>query len=267
MSTEEPEPTAKARPRLAAPTRRGMFGLLVGTLKKAEREDKERNASEAAKKRMKLEARLQSKLRRENDTVRKAEDARKDKLSANRKEEELQLRDSVVKYRRSRLPILANFLLTSDVIPQDQDEEHTPSFPNPLSNPPRSHPPPLYYLPAILLPSQEAFISARRTAVKDAAEAEWQAFHAERAQGIEDVKVLRLKVEEAKKSQGEPMDEDGKDADNKRAEDKKEDEEERKEGDEETKMDTDELEGKKDDGGEKEKEEPMQADDDEAVEY
>ncbi|KAG7447729.1 uncharacterized protein BT62DRAFT_966788 [Guyanagaster necrorhizus] len=241
-----------------------MFGLLVGTLKKAEREDKERNASEAAKKRMKLEARLQSKLRRENDTVRKAEDARKDKLSANRKEEELQLRDSVVKYRRSRLPILANFLLTSDVIPQDQGEEQTRSLLNPLANPPRSHPPPLYYLPAILLPSQEAFISARRSAVKDAAEAEWQMFHAERVQGIEDVKTLRLKVEEAKKSQGEPMDEDTEDA---KVEDKKEGEEGKKEGDVEARMDTDELEGKKDDGGEKEKDEPMQAIDDEAVEY
>ncbi len=53
----------------------------------------------------------------------------------------------------------------------------------------------------------------------------------------------------------------------KRTEDKKEDGEGRKEGDVETKMDTDEPEGKRDDSGEKEKEEPMQADDDEAVEY
>jgi len=36
------------------------------------------------------------KLRKETDSVRRAEEAKKDKLTANRKEEELQLQDSIV---------------------------------------------------------------------------------------------------------------------------------------------------------------------------
>ena len=44
-----------------------------------------------------IEQRLQDKLRKETDSVRRAEEAKKDKTSANRKEEELQLKDSIVR--------------------------------------------------------------------------------------------------------------------------------------------------------------------------
>lgn len=97
--------------------RRGksMFGVLVNTLNKAKAEDKERNASEAvseysllhctetdgknlfkAKKRQLIDQRLQTKLKKETDSVRKAEEAKKDKVTALRREEELQLKDSIV---------------------------------------------------------------------------------------------------------------------------------------------------------------------------
>lgn len=44
-----------------------------------------------------IEQRLQDKLRKETDSVRRAEEAKKDKTIANRKEEELQLKDSIVR--------------------------------------------------------------------------------------------------------------------------------------------------------------------------
>jgi hypothetical protein len=44
-----------------------------------------------------IEQRLQTKLRNETDSVRRAEEAKKDKTLANRKEEELQLMDSIVR--------------------------------------------------------------------------------------------------------------------------------------------------------------------------
>ena len=44
-----------------------------------------------------IEQRLQNKLRKETDSVRRAEEAKKDKTTANRKEEELQLKDSIVR--------------------------------------------------------------------------------------------------------------------------------------------------------------------------
>ncbi|TFK19432.1 hypothetical protein FA15DRAFT_674450 [Coprinopsis marcescibilis] len=171
---------------------KGMLALALGTLNKAKIEDKERNASEAAKKRQLIEKRLQLKLRKETDSVRRAEEAKKDKSLANRKEEDLQLKDSIYKLRRKRLPLLANFLLTSDIIPSD--DASLPESTNPLAPPPRSHPPPLYYLPAKLTPAQEAFLSKRKAEVNEAAAKEWEAFQQEREAGVAEVAQLRQKV-------------------------------------------------------------------------
>ncbi|KAI0077237.1 hypothetical protein K474DRAFT_1662018 [Panus rudis PR-1116 ss-1] len=230
MSTEEPQqapkdanhdevmrpdpPTAPAamatanrkRPRLDLTVeprerKRGktMFGVLLGTLNKAKNEDKQRNASEAAKKRQEIEQSIQDKLRRETDSVRRAEEAKKDKTTANRKEEELQLKDSIYKLRRKRLPLLANFLSTADRIPSEDDS--SPPSTNPLALHPKSQPAPLYYLPVILTPAQEAFLKRRKVEVKEAAEKEWETFRQERAEGIEEIMKLRRRVaeEESKK--------------------------------------------------------------------
>ncbi|KAM5545189.1 hypothetical protein V8D89_001300 [Ganoderma adspersum] len=171
-----------------------MFGLVLGTLTKAKNEDKERNASDAAKKRQLIEQRLQDKLRKETDSVRRAEEAKKDKTSANRREEDLQLKDSIHKLRRTRLPLLSNFLLTSDVILPVDSDSRAPA--NPLAGPPKTRPPPLYYLPAKLLPSQEAFLQRRKEDVQDAAEKEWDEFKAERTAGVEEISRLRERVAE-----------------------------------------------------------------------
>jgi len=212
---------SKKRPRLdlsAASGRerkrgKSMFGLLVGTLNKAKIEDKERNASDAAKKRQLIEQRLQAKLRKETDSVRRAEDAKKDKTTANRKEEDIQLKDSIYKLRRTRLPLLANFLVTSDVIPSD-DTLPLASI-NPLAPVPRSHPPPLYYLPAILTPDQEAFLTKRKVEVTEAVEKEWQSFVEERSAVIDELSQLRHRVaeEEARRKTDKAVDKDEMDTD------------------------------------------------------
>ncbi|KAI0002256.1 hypothetical protein BJV74DRAFT_45190 [Russula compacta] len=191
--------TTKKRPRLDLTIehrerKRGksMFGLLVGTLNKAKTEDEARNASEAAKKRQLIDKRLQDRLRKETDSVRRAEEAKKEKHTANRKEEEIQLKNSIHRLRRLRLPILANFLLTSDVITSD-DSSPPPSHKRTLE-PIRSHPPPLYYLPVILTPSQEAFIAKRKAEAAEAAEKEWSAFLGERDATIKEIRELRRRV-------------------------------------------------------------------------
>jgi len=178
---------------------KSMFGLLVGTLNKAKTEDEARNASEAAKKRHLIDKRLQDRLRKETDSVRRAEEAKKDKHTANRKEEEIQLKNTIHRLRRSRIPVLANFLLTSDVIPSD-DSSPPPSH-KWILEPSRSHPPPLYYLPAVLTPSQEAFIAKRKAEAAETAEKEWSAFLGERDTAINEVRELRRRVleEEARK--------------------------------------------------------------------
>jgi len=202
-----PEAVApKKRPRLdltIGPRERkrgkSMFGLLVGTLNKAKTEDEARNASEAAKKRQLIDKRLQDRLRKETDSVRRAEEAKKDKHSANRKEEEIQLKNSIHRLRRTRLPILANFLLTSDLIPPD-DSTPPPSH-RLVLEPSRSHPPPLYYLPVVLTSSQDAFITKRKAEAAETVEKEWRAFLGDRDAAINEIRELRRRVveEEARK--------------------------------------------------------------------
>lgn len=205
--------TERRRPRLnlgaalgGGERKRGksMFGLALGTLNKAKIEEKERNASEAAKKRQMIEKRLQTKLRKETDSVRRAEEAKKEKSLANRKEEELQLKDSIFKLRRKRLPLLANFLCTLDEIPDEPS--FTSSTPNPLSGHSRTHPPPLHFLPAILTPAQQAFLDRRKSEVNNAAEKEWNEFRKEREVGIQEIAQLRQKVSDEETRQKQERD-------------------------------------------------------------
>ncbi|KAL5512523.1 hypothetical protein ACEPAG_3176 [Sanghuangporus baumii] len=204
-SRTTPAPEGGRRPRLnldalgvrggGGERKRGksMFGVLVNTLNKAKAEDKERSASEAAKKRQMIEQRLQSKLKKETDHVRQIEEAKKEKVTANRREEELLLKDSIHKYRRTHLPNLSNFLSTADVIPPP-DTDMDSDFKLSSILPPRSHPPPLYYLPTILTPEQEAFLSKRKELAKEAAEKEWEQFKLDRTAGIEEITTIRRKV-------------------------------------------------------------------------
>ena len=55
-----------------------------------------------------IEQRLQDKLRKETDSVRRAEEAKKDKTFANRKEEELQLKDSIVRPHQAPVCLVAS---------------------------------------------------------------------------------------------------------------------------------------------------------------
>ncbi|KAI0724818.1 hypothetical protein C8Q72DRAFT_759319, partial [Fomitopsis betulina] len=236
---EEPVKVGRKQPHIDMATDTGqckhgksMFMLALGTLTRAKNEDRARNQSNAAKKRQEIEQRLQEKLHKETDSVRCAEEAKKDKTAANRKEEELQLKDSIYKLCWTHLPTLANFLITSDTIPNilitDLDRSASPAPPMPitpdeddctepaqdtesknfttatmrasrapsLTGLPRSHPPPLYYLPTILTPAQEAFLKQRNEQVKAAADTEWTVFAAERSTGIAEISRLRQRVAE-----------------------------------------------------------------------
>ncbi|EJD38698.1 hypothetical protein AURDEDRAFT_116359 [Auricularia subglabra TFB-10046 SS5] len=222
----EPEPTRPkpaVRPKLdlsakAAGKRgggRSMFGVLLGTLNKAKIEDKERSASDAAKKRALIDQRLQHKLSKETSAVRKAEEARRGKYAASKKEDELALKDSMIRARMNRLPTLANFLLTSDVVPlsadndenMDADDETTrkPSTAARaiLDGPPRGHPPPLFFLPAVLLDNQKAFIEKRKVEVERHLRAEWKLWCADRSAAVEEITSLRAKAAEVEREKRE----------------------------------------------------------------
>jgi len=152
-------------------------------------------------------------LKKETDSVRRAEEAKKERITATRKEEDLQLRDSVYKLRRTRFPHLSNFLSTSDVIlDPDAEPESTPVFTLDSLHPSHSRPAALFYLPAKLLPNQEAFLVKRRVQAKEEAEQEWVRFRSERTAGLEEITELRKKVADGASDQREvDMDTDRRD--------------------------------------------------------
>ncbi|KIY67771.1 hypothetical protein CYLTODRAFT_375411 [Cylindrobasidium torrendii FP15055 ss-10] len=174
--TPSEEPKRAPRPRLGGK----MFGLVVGTLQKASREDKLLRASEAAKKRQLLESRLATKLQSETAVVRKKEDARKSKTTALRLEETLGYKDSVAKFRRRRVPQLAGFLCTAG---DDLDVR-------------RTHPPPVYFLPKVLLPEQEEILARRRELAAEKSRRDWDSFKTQKEEGIAEIRDLRAKVAE-----------------------------------------------------------------------
>ena len=105
------------------------------------------------------------------------------------------------------------------MIPSD-DSSPPPSYKLTLE-PSRSHPPPLYYLPAVLTPLQETFLAKKKaeviifsllcsrdinrnlaTKAAETAEKEWSAFLGERDTAINEIRDLRRRVfeeEEARK--------------------------------------------------------------------
>jgi len=202
-----PPPTAqppRKRPRLdlnAEPRKRGktMFGILVGTLNKAKNEDMQRNKSEAVRRRMSIDNKLLSKLAQEQIEVRRQDEIKKNRALASRKEDDLAIQDSVLRLSQKTKPYLSHFLTTSDTIPLPTSDP--PSIPLPFSVPP---PVPkqtvLYYLPAVLLPEQEAFLKQRQDAVNAQIEGEQRSWKEERRSGVEEVESLRRRAEELSKA-------------------------------------------------------------------
>jgi len=125
-----------------------------------------------------------------------------------------------IRHRQRQLPRLSNYLLTTDsldAVPLD-DTDIDPSRTSALIlaqlQPPRaipigSAPPPLFYLPAKLLPSQEAFLNRRKREVEDALNREYEAWTDEKRVGLEEVRKLRESAEElSKPAKGDEMEEE-----------------------------------------------------------
>ncbi|KAG8949401.1 hypothetical protein FRC04_008636 [Tulasnella sp. 424] len=195
--------------------RRSVFAQVFGTLKKAKEEDAIDNTNDAVRKRREIDARIYGKINRDVNLVRKQDEAKRDRQSASRKEEELAIKDEVMKFRQNCFPRLAGFLVTSDDIPPDTDEikepepERIPS-PSPDDVPgafgpkkPLTHPPPLkqppalYFLPAILTPAQKKFLDAQKTTVREILAEEQKEWGATKKVGLDEVQQLRKHAEEA----------------------------------------------------------------------
>ena len=96
------------------------------------------------------------------------------------------------KLKRTRRPLLANFLSTADDIPGAGRA--------PAVFPPRAAPAPLYYLPSILLPSQQSFLSKEKEEITLAAEQDWKDWKEEREKGVKEIGGLWERVAEYEES-------------------------------------------------------------------
>lgn len=236
MDTIDSQP--KKRPRIDMNTEprkkgRSVFGMVLGTLKKAKDEDKVRASTETAKRRAEVEERLARELTRRKDQVRMESESKKQRSKAHQREEDVALKDSMIRQRQSTLPALSNFLLTTDNIPSDftfdpsavaepgdtdinmadgPTKENAPPRGKQSSQflplPPRSRNapsgpgarvdgPPIYFLPAVLLPQQKAFLEKRQFETKRLLAAEEEAWKVERQKGLEEIQTLKQSAQEA----------------------------------------------------------------------
>ncbi|KAG8757947.1 hypothetical protein FRC11_004172 [Ceratobasidium sp. 423] len=239
MDTNDSQP--KKRPRLDMNTEprkkgRSVFGMVLGTLKKAKDEDNARANTETAKRRAEVEGRLARELTRRKDQVRMESESKKQRSKAHQREEDIALKDSMIRQRQSTLPALANFLLTTDNIPSDftfdpsavaepvdtdtnmadaTTKENAPPRGKQGSQflplPPRSRNapsgpgarvdgPPIYFLPAVLLPQQKAFLEKRQFETKRLLASEEEAWKVERQKGLEEIQVLKQSAQEAQEA-------------------------------------------------------------------
>ncbi|CAE6375091.1 unnamed protein product [Rhizoctonia solani] len=239
MDTNDSQP--KKRPRIDMATEprkkgRSVFGMVLGTLKKAKDEDKVRASTETARRRAEVEERLARELTRRKDQARMESESKKQKSRAHQREEDIALKDSMIRQRQSTLPVLANFLLTTDNIPSDftfdpsvvaetgetdtnmadaTTKEGAPPRGKQLSQilplPPRSRNAPsgpgaridgpaIYFLPAILLPQQKAFLEKRQFETKRTLATEEEAWKAERQKGLDEIQGLKQNAQEAQEA-------------------------------------------------------------------
>ncbi|WWC63303.1 uncharacterized protein I303_105903 [Kwoniella dejecticola CBS 10117] len=156
-----------------------LFGNILGTLQKFQKDDKSSRTSEAAKRREQVSERIAAKLRSEttlhNDIAESEKEIKTLKISVESSEYILKHKEVALKARHDFLKPTSKFLYTS--LPPDEPlifETHlvNPS-PIPLSKGPSREPPhgkelaPLYYLPKILLPSQSSALRSRQANIQE----------------------------------------------------------------------------------------------------
>ncbi|KAH7334690.1 hypothetical protein B0J17DRAFT_671183 [Rhizoctonia solani] len=215
----------KKRPRIDMTTQprkkgRSVFGMVLGTLKKAKDEDKVRAGTETARRRAEVEERLTRELTRRKDQVRMESESKKQRSKAHQREDDLALKDSMIRQRQSTLPALANFLLTTDSIPSDftfdpsavaepgdndtnmtdaTAKENAPPRGKQLSQflplPPRSR-----NAPSGPGARQKAFLEKRQFETKRLLASEEEAWKVERQKGLEEIQTMKQSAQEAQEA-------------------------------------------------------------------
>ncbi|WWC71560.1 uncharacterized protein I206_105518 [Kwoniella pini CBS 10737] len=156
-----------------------LFGNILGTLQKFQKDDKSSRTSEAAKRREQVSERIAAKLRSENTLFNEIAESEKEiktlKISVESSEYILKHKEVALQARHDFLKPTSKFLYTS--LPPDEplifETNLINPSPIPLSKGPSREPPhgkelaPLYYLPKILLPSQASTLKSRQANIQE----------------------------------------------------------------------------------------------------
>ncbi|KAL7413645.1 hypothetical protein BDY24DRAFT_389154 [Mrakia frigida] len=198
-----------------------LFGGLLGTLDAFKKEERQRGASDAAKRRSLITDRIQNKLRTEShvmtDIATKEREIRVLRFELDKFENEFVQKSAAYTSRHASLPRLASFLHTTVPKPlelalaTDGRRNPLPLLPPPSSSsaPTTSFPPlgqaafhkvgdktprALFYLPAVLLPAQEVKLEEQKVQAEQVDREEQEAWAAKK----EELRVLirELKTKE-----------------------------------------------------------------------
>ncbi|KAK8854785.1 hypothetical protein IAR55_003524 [Kwoniella newhampshirensis] len=185
-----------------------LFGNLLGTLQKFQKEDKSSRTSEAAKRREELSSRIANKLRSETNLQRDISEADKElkalRIATESAEYVLKHKEIALTARHEALRPVSKFLHTSAPPPAPLIFEANLLNPSPIplaKGPSRDIAasralPPLYFLPKILLPSQEDTLRSRLANIDELISEEITALENERTKVVETGKSNRARMEE-----------------------------------------------------------------------
>ncbi|WVQ74929.1 hypothetical protein IAR50_004537 [Cryptococcus sp. DSM 104548] len=206
--TESP-PAKRARPNRDDKARgKRLFGNILGTLQKFQKEDKSTRGSQAAKKREEVSERIAKKLHQETALNHEITETDRElkalKIATEHAETTLRQKDVSIEARHALLQSTARFLHTRLPLP------HPPIFEGGLFNPaplpiavgPKMEPPiktdlpPLYFLPKILLPHQQGTITSQTANIAERTSEEQSSLAHERQHVRALVKENRVRIEQ-----------------------------------------------------------------------
>ncbi|OCF37941.1 hypothetical protein I316_00165 [Kwoniella heveanensis BCC8398] len=188
-----------------------LFGNILGTLQKFQKEDKSSRTSEAAKRREQVSERIAAKLRSESALRNEIADSEKElkslRISTESSEYVLRHKEVALQARHEALKPTSKFLYTSlpAPVPPIFDSHLLHPSPIPLVKGPGREPPhgkelpPLYYLPKILLPHQKDALHTREVNIAEIISEESTAIVKEREEVISTAEKNRKRIEELSK--------------------------------------------------------------------
>ncbi|WVF72805.1 hypothetical protein IAT40_007623 [Kwoniella sp. CBS 6097] len=185
-----------------------LFGNILGTLQKFQKDDKSSRTSEAAKRREQVSERIAAKLRSESELRNEIADSEKElkslRISTESSEYVLRHKEVALQARHEALKPTSKFLYTSLPAPVPPIFESHLLHPSPIPlvrGPGREPPhgkelPPLYYLPKILLPHQKDALHTREVNIAEIISEESSAIVKEREEITSTSEKNRRRIEE-----------------------------------------------------------------------